>query len=271
MQSQRLGQMSRQISAGGVDKTVGVDKKAGVPVYQQLIELIGKQIRQNYRIGDFLMPEVELADQYKVNRHTIRRALDELVKLGIIVRKPGKGTMVVSSPIDYQITNSTRFTSTLEEQGYDTQSRLLKKYTELANNEVRQRLGLADEEQVVVIKTLRHVAETPVCVITQYLSLRHFAKLTSVYRRGSVQGFLQRHYQIELQRQDSFVTAVMPSAEQCQHLHISRSIPLLCIKTVNCNRDSGQPVEYSVSHNRSDCLQLQFSTRDKHVFSGVNP
>ena len=80
-----------------------------VPVYIQISESLSMEIQDLYKAGDQLPPEGVLAQRFNVNRHTLRRAIDELVQKGIVVRRHGKGVFVVSSSIDYSINSQTRF------------------------------------------------------------------------------------------------------------------------------------------------------------------
>ncbi|MGH1541525.1 MAG: phosphonate metabolism transcriptional regulator PhnF [Arenicella sp.] len=263
------GAVNKHSEGLNIDNSV-IDKEGELPLYQQLIESIRELIVQQYRIGDFLLPEMELAKHYQVNRHTIRRALDELVKQGIIVRKPGKGTVVVSSPIDYRISSGTRFTASLKKMGYQTSSKILSKSLVKATGEVAQKLQLEIDSEVIKIVTLRTVNDTRVCVINHYLPAKRFPKLLTHYRRGSTQEFLQANYDIQLLREDTCVAAMMPDYEQCEQLHMAQSCPLLCIKTVNSAiSEPCQPVEYSISFTRSDCMQLQISTANAIQTTGT--
>ncbi len=252
--------MSRQLN-GFVSKRSfdhNSHKNKVVPIYRQLAGLIQKVIEDEYSIGDYLLPEIQLAKKYDVNRHTIRSALDELVKQGIIVRQPGKGTMVVSSPIDYHISESTRFTSRLEELGYETTSRLISKSIEVAPAQVAEYLRLPTDAKVIRVRTLRSVAETKVCVIDHFLSADRFLKVKTRFGSGSLAKFMKAHYQVDFERTISLISATPSTPDLAQHLQLSSQIPMLCIKTLNCQLgNSEERIEFSISHTRSDCMQLQ--------------
>lgn len=65
------------------------------PLYLQLEEILRQEILSgSRREGDKLPTENELVEQYKVSRITVRRAVEELCKEGLVVRHPGKGTFV---------------------------------------------------------------------------------------------------------------------------------------------------------------------------------
>lgn len=65
------------------------------PLYLQLFDVIRKQIRSGeLKPNDRLLPELEIAAQYDVSRGTVRQALDQLVRDGLLERTQGKGTYV---------------------------------------------------------------------------------------------------------------------------------------------------------------------------------
>ena len=68
---------------------------SATPLYLQLEEILRQEILSgSRREGDKLPTENELVEQYKVSRITVRRAVEELCKEGLVVRHPGKGTFV---------------------------------------------------------------------------------------------------------------------------------------------------------------------------------
>ena len=58
--------------------------------------------------------ENELAGRFGVNRHTVRRAVEDLIAAGLLERRHGVGTFVLDAPADYLLARGTRFTETFE-------------------------------------------------------------------------------------------------------------------------------------------------------------
>jgi GntR family transcriptional regulator len=68
------------------------------PQYQFIAEMLLKQIADGtYVLGGRLPTEAQLAAEHGLARETIRRALGRLEQLGMIERRPGAGTTVVST------------------------------------------------------------------------------------------------------------------------------------------------------------------------------
>lgn len=65
---------------------------SATPLYLQLEEILRQEILSgSRREGDKLPTENELVEQYKVSRITVRRAVEELCKEGLVVRHPRQG------------------------------------------------------------------------------------------------------------------------------------------------------------------------------------
>ena len=72
-------------------------RQDGIPLYHQLKEIfIEKIINGEWRPEENIPNELDLCEQYGVSRGPVRQALDQLVREGLLSRKQGKGTWVLS-------------------------------------------------------------------------------------------------------------------------------------------------------------------------------
>ena len=79
-----------------------VDRSSPIPAYYQIAVDIHQRIANGeWRAGDKIPPEVELAEEYQVSRMTMRNALGQLANEGILDRKPGNGTFVNLGYLDF--------------------------------------------------------------------------------------------------------------------------------------------------------------------------
>src|SRR6476620_4670832 len=82
------------------DSTADLDRSSPIPLYHQMAEQIHQAIQQGtLEPGSLLGNEILLADRYGLSRPTMRRAIQELVEKGVLVRRRGVGTQVVQGPI----------------------------------------------------------------------------------------------------------------------------------------------------------------------------
>ena len=94
-----------------------MDRVAGLALWRQIADRIKGDISKDIlRPGCKLPTEILLAQQFKVNRHTIRRSIAELVEEGLLKVEQGRGTFVVDHLVDYQLGRRTRFTETVLKQ-----------------------------------------------------------------------------------------------------------------------------------------------------------
>jgi GntR family phosphonate transport system transcriptional regulator len=227
------------------------------PIYIQISEVLLNEIRTNYEPGDYLPSEQTLAGRFGVNRHTVRRAIDELVQDGVVERFRGRGTVVLDVPIDYPIQKNNRFTETLTKLGQKPVSQILKKEMIPASGGVAQRLKIEIGAQVVWMETLRFVKERPVGVSSQFLPLPYAQTVFERYESGSLHQFLFERHGVRLRRDYSLITAVLPQEEDARLLKMSRRLPLLRMKNVNVEEESAIPVEYAVARARADAMQIR--------------
>ena len=94
-----------------------LDEKSAQPLYQQLQRALRGAI-ENRVIGpdDALPPERDLAEMLNVSRITVRKAIDELVEDGLLIRKQGSGTFV-SNRVEKNFAKLTSFSEDMRARG----------------------------------------------------------------------------------------------------------------------------------------------------------
>ena len=241
--------------------SVLIKRGAGaLPVYVQISKALRRDIQNFYKAGDILPSESDLAARYNVNRHTLRRAVDELITDGLVQRQHGKGVFVLAPSIDYQIGPQTRFTENLETLGISTKSRVIRKQIIPAQGGVANRLQLTSGTEVIFLETLRTVEDKPFCLISHFLPLQLFRQVMANYDGGSLHEFLQHQCDTRVRRSESLISAVLPESDDARLLSMPRHMPVLRVKSVNVNIRNQHPVEYVVTRFRGDAAQLSIHT-----------
>jgi GntR family transcriptional regulator len=124
------------------------------PLYQQIKSLITQGLETGeWKPGEIIPSEVELAARYKVSQGTVRKAIDELAAGNLLVRRQGKGTFVATHNEDRL---QFRFLRLLPEDGdlHPHVSRLLECRRLRAPAEIARQLELKPADPVVCIKRL---------------------------------------------------------------------------------------------------------------------
>ncbi|SEB06356.1 transcriptional regulator, GntR family [Thiothrix caldifontis] len=233
-----------------------ITRQQGQALYAQISEMLEADIARNYEAGDYLPAEQALAERFGVNRHTLRRAVDELVDKGLVERQHGKGVCVVEAELDYAIHQSTRFTETFASSGKATASHLLHKQQAHAAGGVARRLQVAEGTAIIVLETLRLVDTRPFCIISHFLPHTGLESLWNDYTGGSLHDFLAQCCGIQLQRTESLVTAMLPQGLDAHHLKMPRNQPVLRVKSLNKDVNTGRIIEYALTRFRADRVQL---------------
>jgi GntR family transcriptional regulator len=124
------------------------------PLYQQIKALITQGLETGeWKPGEIIPSEVELAARYKVSQGTVRKAIDELAADNLLVRRQGKGTFVATHNEDRV---QFRFLRLLPEDGdiHPHVSRLLECRRLRAPAEIARQLDLKPADPVVCLKRL---------------------------------------------------------------------------------------------------------------------
>lgn len=236
---------------------VALQRNGGEAIYRQIAKLLREEIASFLAPGACLPSEDELAERFGVNRHTLRRAVEELIAAGLLERRHGKGTFILDKPADYLIGSHTRFTETFEALGKTASSRILRKMVIPARSGVATRLGLAENVPVVWIESLRMADDRPICVVSHFLPERIFPNLRAEYDGGSLHQHLATHYKRGLRRVESIVSAMLPQGDDASLLGMPQNQPVLRVKSVNVCEREGIPLEYALTRFRADRIRLR--------------
>lgn len=227
--------------------------RQGEPLYRELAAVLRDELR-HLTPGDYLPGEMQLAARFSVNRHTLRRAVDELVLEGRLLRRQGKGTQVLAGPLIYPVEAGSAYSESLSALGLRVEAQLLERRRRAASHEECQHLQLTDAAELLELSTLRLLDGQPVSLIRHRFCVSRAALLAD-YRGGSL-----RHYLAErglpLTRTYSLIGARLPSRDEAGLLLMPRHAPLLSVLTLS--RDlAGRPVELALSTSRADRFQYQ--------------
>lgn len=238
---------------------VTLQRNGGEAIYSQIARLLKEEIASFMKAGECLPSENELAERFGVNRHTIRRAVEDLIAVGLLERRHGKGTFVLDGPADYILGSGTRFTETFETLGKTASSRILRKLLIPARGGVATRLRLTEHDQVIWIESLRLADDRPICIISHFLPLQIFPALQDEYHGGSLHEHLATRYGLKLRRIESLVSGALPQGDDASLLGMPQNQPVLRVKSVNVDERDGTPLEYALTRFRADRIQLRIN------------
>ena len=223
------------------------DTNSGRPLYAQVREQLIDRIRSGqWKPGQLIPNEFEIAAEFGVSQGTARKAISELAAEGLVVRRQGRGTFVVEhTPAHVQF----RFFNIFDATGVAVSPDSLDVRTSLAeaSADERRALGLEHAARVVRITRTRtrdgrpFIKETIVVPEVLFPGLADRPEVAN-----TLYDMFQKDYGILVMRTDDRLSAVAADAPTAAALAIPPGAPLLRIDRVAFGLDN-TPLEWRVS------------------------
>jgi DNA-binding GntR family transcriptional regulator len=170
-----------------VTPTFEIDRSSPTLLYFRLAKAIEDAITDGtLPAGSRLANEILLAENHGLSRPSVRRAVQELVDKGLLVRKRGVGTQVIQS----HVRRSVELTSLYEDLtrgGEAPTTEILSLERLPAPADIAEELGLAVGAEVVALRRLRRARGEPLAMLTNYLPGRFEPTLEDLTERGLYQ------------------------------------------------------------------------------------
>lgn len=221
---------------------VRLDRTSPVPLYFQLAQHLERAIASgDLGHGSRLDNEIQLAEQLRLSRPTVRRAIQYLVDKGLVVRKRGVGTTVVHAKVKRGI-ELTSLYDDLVRTGQDPTTRVLYNEVEPAPPQAAQALGLPDGTQVVGIRRVRYARDAPIALLQNYLPVTMPRIATAALEHDGLYRILEGKG-IHLHSAIQTIGARNANAAEARLLDETRRAPLLTMERTAYD-DRGEAVEY---------------------------
>ncbi len=239
----------------------GLTREPGRAIWRQIEEILAAAIAGGALPPDSQLPsELELADRFNVNRHTVRQALGALAQRGMLLVEHGRGSFVVRDAIEYALGPRTRFSENLLLQGRQPGTELITATEEAASAEVARQLKIRLGAKVVRLDTLRQANGRPVSLGHHYFPARQVPGLAQIFARYlSVTRALKEFGIVDYHRVTTRIGARLPQGDEAHRLRLSRTQPLLVTESVNAAK-GGRPIEYVIGLFAADRIQLIVNT-----------
>jgi len=220
------------------------DASTGVALWRQVADGIERGIANGtYAAGEKLPGETEIAETYRVNRHTVRRALATLAERGLVRAERGSGTYVEAQRrLAYPLRSRTRFSEIVGAGGHEPRGQMIEASGDIATREIARELGLKTGAPLIRIEALRLADRTPICVSTTWLSAELFPGAGSVFAATRSMTKLLAHYGIrDYRRGSSKITAAIADATDATHLDLPLGRPVLVVDATDVDL-GGKPL-----------------------------
>ena len=223
----------------------------------QIADSIAQAIAQGrYTPGEKLPSEHSLAEEFKVNRHTVRRSLASLNRQGLLKVIQGSGTYVEEFAVDLVINRRASHQQSLALAGLRGGLQLLSEQTLRANTTQARALKVPVRSALLKLTILGEAQGRPLHFSERLFPLPRFQQLTEVVvATGSISAGFKSCGVSDYSRVESRVSAQMPSELVAQHLRQPSSRPVLWVESTNVD-EAGLPIEFASTWFAGDRVKL---------------
>lgn len=218
-----------------------IDRMSPVPLYHQLAQQLSAAVTGGQlQPGDPFENEIAVAERLQVSRPTVRRAIQELVDQGLLVRRRGLGTTVANRKVHRKF-ELTSLYDELERDGRTPRTTVLQR--DLVTDErAASALDLADDTVLLHIVRVRYARDTPLALLANWLPPAT-SDLTDeeLERQGLYAALRERGVKPVVAQQS--IGARMPTSTERRHLEMRGSQPVLTMSRTAFD-SSGNAVEF---------------------------
>lgn len=206
------------------------------PLYKQIKDLLLASLQSGeWKPGELVPSELELAARFQVSQGTVRKAVDELSAENLLVRRQGKGTFVATH---HEPRAQFRFLRIVPDQGEPTPatSRFLDCRELRAPAEIARQLRLRHGESVIFLRRLLSFSGKPEVLDDLWLPASIFKGLSAerlASYTGPLYGLFESEFGISMVRADERLRAVAANEESAGLLEVAPGSPLLLVDRVS--------------------------------------
>jgi GntR family transcriptional regulator len=206
-------------------------------------------------VGDAIPSERQLSSDLGVSRLTVRAALDQLVREGLLVRRRGSGTFVSEPKIAQELT-MTSFTEDMRRRGMVPASRTLDLRIVPAGAHLGRLLRVSPSEAVVVITRLRLADRETMAIETLHVRESLIPGLTAAdLEQRSFYELLEERYGVVIASGTQTIEPTVTNEDESAALGVPLHSPAFLFERTTQTR-AGEVVEYVRSIYRGDRYRI---------------
>lgn len=224
------------------------------PLYEQIkILLTQSLIAGEWRPGESIPSEIELAGRFRVSQGTVRKAIDDLAADNILVRRQGKGTFVATHA-EPQVRH--RFLRVIADSSErePVESRLVECKRSKVHAVIGKALGLRAGSSTITIKRLLIFSGQPMIFDEIVLPEPMFKGLNGekiTAYKSSYYNLYESEYGVRMIRAEERLKAVIADSESARLLQVKSGAPLLRVDRIAYTYDD-RPVEWRRGYCNTD-------------------
>jgi len=233
------------------------------PLYVQLMNEVEKSIKNGeYKPGDKLLTETEMAKKYGVSLITVRKAIGSLMEEGLVVRKQGKGTFVTRPKLSRNMKKLQSFSEMCAQMGVVPGAKMLENRLVPADARVAEALGIEPGSNVVHISRLRYADQEPVQIETSYFPLKYAFLLDAKFDDNSLFDHLREKSGARVASSEKQIELCRATAEEAELLGVKKGDAMLCVRSTAFDKN-GEPMYAGVQIINGDRFTLYVYETDQ--------
>ena len=208
------------------------------PLYQQIKGLILQSLQSGeWRPGEAIPSENDLAARYRVSQGTVRKAIDELAAENLLLRRQGKGTFVATHAeqnVQYRFLRLMPDNGDLRSEG-PAQRQIIDCKRLRASAEIARALALRNGDGVLQVRRVLSFAGRPTILEDLWLPGAPFKGLTAERlsdHHGPMYAMFEAEFGVRMVRAEEKIRAVLPDAAQAALLKVGKNAPLLSVERI---------------------------------------
>lgn len=227
-------------------RTSSNDSPTFSPLYRQIKSLMLQALDNGeWRPGEAIPSETELAGRFSVSQGTVRKAIDEMAAENLLVRRQGKGTYVASHSDPRAFFRFLRLVP-LSGGIEPSKSTPLECWRAKAGPEAARVLGLNLGDPITIVRRLLEFSGAPVVVDEIYLPGEIFTGLSVdslKEQQGSLYSLFEEKFGVRMIRAEERIRAISADRGSAELLHVAEGSPLLSVERISFTYGD-RPVEW---------------------------
>ncbi|NSL86095.1 GntR family transcriptional regulator [Chitinophaga solisilvae] len=230
-----------------------LDHDSKVPLHQQAEEQLRKLIRENhFREGDIFPKETDLARRWGISRNTLRMAIANLVRDGLLERKKRSGTLVKKKKITTNLDNWYSFTHEMEDKGIPFKTLKSAVAVVKANMDTSKMLQIPYNQPVVCLERIRSTGRKPMVYFESFFHPRIGLTGKENFDRPLYE-LLDTEFHIVPVYSQEEIRAIGANEKIAALLDIEKGAPVLERRRIVLDA-ARKPIEFNICWYRSDCF-----------------
>lgn len=227
------------------------------PLYVQIKDILKQRIQDgDYDVHERLPSESEMMKVFGVSRITVRQALRDLHRDGLVFSVQGKGTFVSRPKAVQDIQRLQGFGEAMTPQGYETSARVIGMQETRASAEVSNALKLSRNVDVVELTRIRFLNREPISLDKSYFPLDIGQKLQGRDLTMDIFPILENEFSVGLGHADLKIEAISADEELATQLNLELGGAVLRIQRLVFS-NTGTPIDFEYLSYRGDAFQYQ--------------